>query len=149
MSTEPSAGALDRALDAALEHTLVAPDLPAGFHARLQVALTRGAAEDVDGLTFAQLRQRLEREQQQRLAGLQQGYLRLRRRTLAALVGGAFAAGAAAVLVMPWLASHIGPSAPLVMSAIGASLGLAIAFGSWWLNPGVPLRALDTHKGQS
>ncbi|HEX4050416.1 MAG TPA: hypothetical protein VHY19_06025 [Steroidobacteraceae bacterium] len=149
MTRKPSDDALDRALDAALTHALIAPDLPAGFRARVKLALTRVAANDVDGIQLTQLRQRLEREQDQRLNDLQQCYLRLRRRTLAALIGGAFAAGAAAALAMPWLIGHIGPGAPLLLSAIGASLGLAIAFGSWWVGPGVSLREFDIHKGQS
>jgi hypothetical protein len=149
MTRKPSDDALDRALDAALSHALVAPDLPAGFRARVQAALTRAAADGADGTALAQLRQGLESEQQQRLAELQEGYLRVRRRTLAALVVGAFAAGAVAAVAMPWLTSHIGPSAPLVMSAIGASMGLAVALVSWIVRPGVPLRAFAGHKGQS
>jgi hypothetical protein len=139
MTREPSEDPLDRALDAALAQALVAPDLPAGFHARLQRALMRAAADEVDKKTLAQLRQRLESEQHRRLGELQAGYLRLRRRTLTALVVGAFAAGAVAALAMPWLASHIGPSAPFVMSGIGALLGLVVAYGSWVVRPGVPL----------
>ena len=142
MSREPSEAALDRALDAALAHAWVAPELPAGFDARLQRALTRAAAEEVDGIALTQLRQKLEQEQGERLAALQAGYLRLRRRTLAVLITGAFAAGAAAAVAMPWLTNQIGPSAPLLMSAIGAAVGLAVAFGSWIVRPGVSLQPL-------
>lgn len=149
MTRRPSDEALDRSLDAALAHALVAPSVPAGFRARVQLALTRAAADDADGAALAQLRQRLESEQHQHLRELRAGYLRLRRRTLAVLIGGAFAAGASAALAMPWLTSHIGPSAPVVMSGIGALLGLAVAFGSWILRPGVPLPAFASHKGQS
>lgn len=139
MTRKPSDDALDRALDAALSHALAAPDLPPGFRARLQRALARATADDAAGTALARLRQRLESEQHERLSELQAGYLRLRRRSLAALVVGAFAAGASATFAMPWLVSHIGPSAPLVMSGIGALLGLTIAFGSWLVRPGVPL----------
>lgn len=146
MMREPSDAALDRALDVALSRVLVAPDLPQGFDARLRLALARAAADESDPTTLAQLRQRLEREQRQQLEELQEGYLRLRRRTLAALVSGAFAVGAAAALAMPWLESHVGSKAPLIMSAIGASVGLAVAFGSWLLRPGVTLRAFATES---
>ncbi|HTT03737.1 MAG TPA: hypothetical protein VMF64_00490 [Steroidobacteraceae bacterium] len=149
MTREPFDAELDRALDAALGRVLVAPDLPQGFDERLRLALVRAAAQGVDAPTLAQLRQRLEREQHARLTGLQQDYLRLRRRTLAALIGGAFAAGAAAALAMPWLVGHIGRSAPLLMAACGASLGLAIGFGSWLMRPGVALRQFDIQQGES
>lgn len=131
---------LHAALDAALARALPAPVLPAGFHARLQRALRHGVADLVDDEALGELRERLEREQRQRLAQLQGVYVRLRQRTLAALFGGAFAAGAAAALVMPWLLRHFGADGPVILAAAGAVVGLAVGFAAWSARPGVPMR---------
>lgn len=76
-------------------------------------------------------RARLEREQRERLAELRAGYLRLRRRTFATLVGGAFAAGAATALLMPWLQATFGPNALLLLAAGSALAALAIIASHW------------------
>ncbi|HXN11344.1 MAG TPA: hypothetical protein VN859_08880, partial [Steroidobacteraceae bacterium] len=62
---------------------------------------------------------------------LESGYLRLRRRTLATLVGGAFAAGAGVAVALPWLRASFGPNADLILVSLGAAIGLAIAAASW------------------
>ncbi len=116
----------DRALDAALVRTLLPPAIPSQFRAQLRAALAR------EGLaTLARARSRLEREHRERLAELEAGYLRLRRRTLGTLIGGAFAAGAAVALALPWLQASFGPHAPLALGAVGAVIGLAIGTASW------------------
>jgi hypothetical protein len=125
----------DEKLDAALARALVPPELPADFRARLTTALTREAALGAAGLAG---RPRLEREQRERLAELEAGYMRLRRRTLGSLIGGAFAAGAAVAVAMPWLQSTFGPNAMLVLSALGAVAGLAIGTASWLGRVGLP-----------
>jgi hypothetical protein len=111
----------NRALDAALRRALPPPALPSQFRARLQSALAREADQDLPAA-----RSRLEREQRERLAELEAGYLRLRRRTLGNLVGGAFAAGVAVALALPWLRESFGANAPLALSGVGVLIGLAI-----------------------
>lgn len=120
--------ALDAALDAALARTLLPPELPADFRARLQAAITREAESGAAG---AQVRARLEREQEQRLREFQAGYLRLRRRTLVTLIGGAFVAGATITFAMPWLQSLAGANTPLLLVAVGSGVGLAIGLSAW------------------
>ena len=120
--------ARERALDGALARVLSAPALPAEFHTQLQAALVR-AGESASGR--ANGRARLEREQRERLAELEAGYLRLRRRTLGTLIGGAFAAGAAVAVALPWLKASFGPNAIFILAALGALAGLAIGTASW------------------
>jgi hypothetical protein len=116
----------NRALDAALKRALAPPALPSQFRARLQSALAREGEPNLSGA-----RARLEREQRERLAELEAGYLRLRRRTLGNLVGGAFAAGVAVALAMPWVRESFGDDAPLALSGVGTVVGLAIGIAFW------------------
>jgi hypothetical protein len=118
----------ERALDGALARVLSAPAVPPEFHARLQAALAR-ASESKGGR--ATQRARLEREQRARLAEFEADYLRLRRRTLGTLIGGAFAAGAAVAVALPWLKASFGPNAIFVLAGLGALAGLAIGTASW------------------
>jgi hypothetical protein len=131
MNAEGVAAAEDpreRALDGALARVLCAPALPSEFHARLQAALVR--ANDAEGGRATQ-RARLEREQRTRMAEFEADYLRLRRRTLGTLIGGAFAAGAAVAVALPWLQVSFGPNAIFVLAGLGALAGLAIGTASW------------------
>lgn len=125
----------DEMLDAALARALPPPELPADFRARLSAAIAR---ETELGAANLAARPRLEREQRQRLAELEAGYLRLRRRTLGTLIGGAFAAGAAVAVAMPWLTATFGGNAMLVLSVLGAAIGLTIGTASWIARLGVP-----------
>jgi hypothetical protein len=118
----------ERALDAALARALAPPELPLDFRAQLTAAIARDS--DREALS-PQLRVRLEREQRERLLEFEAGYLRLRRRTLGTLIGGAFAAGAAVAVAMPWARATFGPNAMLVLASIGAAVGLAIGLSSW------------------
>jgi VIT1/CCC1 family predicted Fe2+/Mn2+ transporter len=124
--TEPPEDRLQQALDQALARVLAAPPVPKALRTRVQAAVLR-AGEDA----LAQARARLEREARAQLAELEQGYLRVRRRTLGTLIGAAFAAGAAVALLMPYLKAQFGANAPLVLAAGGALVGLSIAAGSW------------------
>jgi hypothetical protein len=117
-----------RALDAALAHALTPPELPVDFRALLTAAIARESDREAHS---PQLRARLEREQRDRLLEFEAGYLRLRRRTLGTLIGGAFAAGAAVAVAMPWAQEHFGPNAMLVLASIGTAVGLAIGLSSW------------------
>jgi hypothetical protein len=116
---------LDRALDVALGRILTPPAVPVQFRTRLR-ALTH--KEEVNITT---LRRQLEQEQRQRLAEVEQRYVTLRRRTLGAMIGGAFAAGAGAAVALPWLTANLGPIAPKVIASTGATVGIGIGLWSW------------------
>jgi hypothetical protein len=118
----------ERALDAALARALVPPELPVDFRARLTAAIARES--DREALSPA-VRVRLQREERQHLIEFEAGVVRLRRRTLGTLIGGAFAAGAAVAVAMPWARATFGPNAMLVLASVGAAMGLAIALSSW------------------
>jgi hypothetical protein len=119
-------GELDRALDVALARILTPPSVPPHFHTGLQAALARASQVDI-----SRARWKLEREQRDRLVEIQQQYVRLRRRTLGAMIGGAFAAGAGAAVALPWLTATLGPIAPLVIASTGSAIGLGIGLWSW------------------
>jgi hypothetical protein len=119
-------GELDRVLEAQLERILAAPEVPAHFRAKLQAALVRAGDS-----TLSDVRSRFERERRERLVELEQNYVRLRRRTLGLMIGGAFAAGASAAVVLPWLTAHLGSIAPLVIASTGAAVGIWIGVASW------------------
>jgi len=117
---------LQRALDQALSRVLSPPAVPGDLRKRVLAAVLRGGDDAI-----AQARVRLEREARAQLSELEQGYMRLRRRTLGILIGAAFATGAAVAWLMPYLSARFGPNAPLVLAAGGAALGLSIAAGTW------------------
>jgi hypothetical protein len=98
------------------------------FRARLTAAIARES--DREALSPA-VRVRLQREERQHLIEFEAGVVRLRRRTLGTLIGGAFAAGAAVAVAMPWARATFGPNAMLVLASVGAAMGLAIALSSW------------------
>ncbi|MGH8219700.1 MAG: hypothetical protein ACREUT_14235 [Steroidobacteraceae bacterium] len=132
MSESPgSSGPFDRALDAALSRALEPPRVTEAFRERMRAALARSTETDLAGL-----RARLETERREMLAQLDAEYIRLRRRTLGTLIGGAFAAGAAAAIALPWMAKLVGPDAPLAVAAIGAAVGLGIGVSSWFKSRG-------------
>jgi VIT1/CCC1 family predicted Fe2+/Mn2+ transporter len=127
MSTNDEAeDRLQHALDQALSRVLSAPPVPQQLRARVQAAVLRAGDQ-----TLAQARAKLEREARTQLAEFEQGFIRVRRRTLGTLIGAAFATGAVVTLLMPYLTARFGPNAPLVLAAGGAVLGIAIAVGSW------------------
>jgi hypothetical protein len=117
---------LEQALDAALGRVLSPPAVPPHFRTRLMAALARVSDE-----TLAEARRRLQLEEAARLADLEAGYLRLRRRTLGTLIGVAFAAGAALTLALPWLREHFGPATPLLLSGLGGVIGVGIGVKAW------------------
>ena len=126
----------DDTLDSALRRALPAPPLPRDFRARLAAA--RSAAELGDRDASAALRARLEREQREQLAELENEFVRVRRGTLGTLLGAAFAAGAAATIAMPWLRAHLGSDAHVAITWAGIAVGLgmvAISLGGWLQAP--------------
>jgi hypothetical protein len=123
----------DDALDQALVRALTPPQLPSGFRKRLLAALTRLSDADV-----AARRSLLEREHRQLLQGLHGDSIRLRWRTLGYLVGGAFAAGVAVAIGMPWIRATFGSKSDLVMLLIWVGFGLVVGGVSWVRRNGLP-----------
>jgi hypothetical protein len=121
-----SDGASDRALDRALSRVLEPPAMTDAFRERVRAALARAGATDL-----ADLHARLEIDRRERLAQLDEDYIRLRRRTLGTMIGGAFAAGAAAAIALPWMTRVLGPDAPLALAAVGAAVGIGIGVSFW------------------
>jgi len=117
----------EQAFDHALAKTLTAPGLPAGFREQLRAAVVRAVPED-----RAQLRAALEREHAMQLAQLQDGYVRLRQRTLGTLIGAGFAAGLAVTLALPWLKAHFGDNGVFALPVIGVVIGLVLSLSVWW-----------------
>ena len=120
--------ALDSALDTALARVLQPPPLPPGFQARISAALARAQASDAGRAASRAL---ALREQRASMAALDADYLRLRRRTLGTLIGGAFAAGAAVAIAYPYLQASFGPNATFVLAGAGALVGIGIGSASW------------------
>ena len=118
--------ALDATVDIALANTLVAPALPAQFRERLRAALAR--EDDTESIEMQ--RARLEQEHRDELTALRTGYLRLRRRTFAALIGGTLAVGAGIVLLLPWLSAEFGAYTVPAVSVITGAVGLFIGAGA-------------------
>ncbi|HEX5686971.1 MAG TPA: hypothetical protein VFY73_23410 [Ideonella sp.] len=124
---------LDRALDQALAHSLPAPELPAGFHARLQAALADEAAHDL-----ARQRRELEAEHARQLALLQRGYVRVKRDTLAMVLAVAFSAGAVVHWALPWLHETAGIDLSELVPLIAVVIGLVAGASVWVERFGVP-----------
>jgi hypothetical protein len=116
----------DAQLDGALRRAIVAPELPSHFRQRLTAAIARSAPVDV-----AKLRQRLERDRLEQLLELRDDSMRLKLKTLGALIGGAFAAGVGTTLAWPWISATFAPYGDIALVAISVSIGLAIALTSW------------------
>ncbi len=127
--------AADVALDAALAAALAPPALPAGFQARLQAAWTALAAEDL-----ARQRRALEAEHARELEALRRGYVRLRRDTLAMVLGAAFTAGVVAAWAVPWLREALGIDLTTLAPLLAVTLGMAAGAGVWVERFGLPWR---------
>ena len=121
--TEAKSTEFERALDEALGRALPAPKVPHDFPIRLSAALSRTTESDL-----TDLRARLEKERREQLQTLEADYMRVRRGTFGTLLGVAFAAGAVAVIVMPWVRAHLGSYAPMAIAWGGTALGLGVAF---------------------
>jgi len=126
---------LDRALDRALGDALSPPGLPAGFHSRLHAAWAQQAADDL-----ARRRRALEAEHARQLDALQQGYVRLKRDTLALVLAVAFTAGAAATWVVPWLRETRGIDLSTLLPLMALTIGMVVGAGVWVERFGLPWR---------
>lgn len=120
---------MDRALDSALSRALQPPAAPPALRARLRAAMEQAAVTNIP-----EVRRRLEREHREEIEALTRQYVRLRRRTLSIMVGGAFAAGAAAAVALPWLTANFGPIAPSLIAGVSAiaSIGIGISYWQAW-----------------
>jgi hypothetical protein len=123
----------DEALDQALARALAPPALPTGFRERLLAALTRVGDTDL-----ATRRSMLEREHRELLQVLHSDSIRLRWRTIGYLVGGAFAAGIAVAVAMPWIRATFGAESDLIKLLAWAGFGLLVGGVSWVRRNGAP-----------
>jgi hypothetical protein len=108
------------AVHATLVRALAPPALPDGFRQRLVAALAREPGE-----ALARRRLALERERREQLAALARDSVRLKLQTLGALVGGAFVAGVATALALPWIHATFAPHEALALVVIGAVIAAA------------------------
>jgi hypothetical protein len=109
--------------EAALRNALAPPSLPADFRAK---TLMRLAAEE--GRDAEAQRQAVEAEWQQLQEQLRQESVVLRWRTLVGLLGGAFAAGATVMAVMPWVTAHWGDGVARWIPVGVAATGLLVSW---------------------
>jgi hypothetical protein len=117
---------LNVALHKALARSLPGPELPDGFRARLLAA-----SACVPALDHTTRRRDLEGEHHEQLAALRADFIRIRRRTLGALIGVAFTAGATTAAAIPWITAALGWSAAYAVPSVGAAVGVAIALTAW------------------
>ncbi|MGH8230275.1 MAG: hypothetical protein ACRESY_00490, partial [Steroidobacteraceae bacterium] len=96
------------------------------------------ARETVDARDRAAQLARAQRERGEQLQTLEADFVRLRRRTLGTLIGGAFAAGAAVAVALPPLQAHFGADALLLLTGLGALVGLIIGTASWITRVRIP-----------
>lgn len=116
-----------QSLDAALSEALRPPALPPGFRSRLTAEMAR--SREPAGLRTVVAR--LEREHRECLAQLDARYLRMRRRTWAAMVGMVSAAAAGTFALLPILTELFGPAGPLVLTALGGLVGFSTSTKIW------------------
>jgi hypothetical protein len=114
-------------LDQALSRTVVPPPLPAHFRLNLMAAMQHDAMRDLQAQRDA-----LQAEHQRQLAQVRQGYVRLRRETLAWVVGVAFASGALATQALPWLQGFTGADAATLMPTLATLAACVTGLGVWW-----------------
>ena len=111
-----------QSLDLALQKVLTSPHQPAGFRARLLSKVWEEQLRDVQAD-----KQALEQEHAQALERLRKNHVRMQRDTLAMIVGIAFAAGALAHRLFPWLQSTLGPEAATALPLLAVAIGMLSA----------------------
>ena len=119
--------ALDNALDAALQRSLIAPPLPAAFRSRLMAAVARQGQRDIPVSRMA-----LAAERERQLNELRLGYMRLQRRTVATMIAVAFGTGLLAATVLPEMRAQFGELGLLAVPLAAAIVGVVIGATSWW-----------------
>lgn len=127
IETQEIAPEQDRALDLALQQALRPPAVPGGFRARMLNAVLYESAQDLGARKHA-----LDLEYGRARERLRSGYLRISRDALALIVVLAFAVGALANLVLPWLQIFLtidmAVSAPILALLVGLCAGASV----WW-----------------
>ncbi|MBT9596119.1 MAG: hypothetical protein IV094_09070 [Vitreoscilla sp.] len=121
-----NADLFDDPLDRVLHAALPAPALPGGLRAAVRAAVQREAAD-----ALALQRAELEAERARQLAALRQGFVQIRRDTLAMVVGVAFTTGVLATVALPWLRSQLGLELSVLLPSLALTIGLAIGAGAW------------------
>lgn len=125
--TPNDTSAVEQMLDQALVQALAPPPLPEGFRWKLMAAMQHETLNNI-----AERRAALEAEHRRLQQAMQQGYVRVRRDTLALGVALAFASGALATLALPWLQASTGMDTATLMPTLATLVGAATALGVWW-----------------
>lgn len=117
----------DAALDQALGRALAPPGLPAGFRQRLRAEIARRPLAD----DLARRRLDAEREHGATLAALERDAVRLKLATLGTLIGGAFVAGVAVTLALPYVRELSGPYETAALATTGVVIAAWAGFAAW------------------
>lgn len=117
---------VDDPLDQSLRTALHAPEVPPGLRRAVWAAVQREASD-----ALALQRAELEAERVRQLAALRQGFVQIRRDTLAMVVGIAFTAGALATVALPWLRASFKVDLAVLLPALALTIGLAVGAGVW------------------
>lgn len=139
------AAALDTALDLALSRALSPPALPPGFERRLHERLAAdrrlAASATAAQADIAAAVARARAEHAQQLAALRAGHVRLRRHTLAVVVGAAFTTGVVVAWALPWVRAVLGVDLGLLVPALAVAVGMVSGALAWVERFGWPSRA--------
>ncbi|MFO1468383.1 MAG: hypothetical protein U1F35_18395 [Steroidobacteraceae bacterium] len=115
-------------LEIALLRTLRPPRLSQGFRSRLLEVIDNDSAVDI------QLRRsEIASEYRKQAAALEQGYVRLKWRTLGTLIGAAFTTGVAVALVLPWIRETWGSVGENVSWSVAAAAFVIATVAVTWL----------------
>lgn len=118
--------AFDTFLDEGLRAALPPPAAPAGLHAAVWEAVRREATG-----TLAMQRAELEADRARQLAALRQGFVQIRRDTLAMVVGVAFTTGAVVNATLPWLSATLQLDLAVLLPSLALTIGLAVGASVW------------------
>ena len=132
-STPPDAPLPKDSLDRALAACIVAPALPVAFRSNVVAAVLTDQLQ-----SFAVRRQQLEAEHAQERVLLRKGHIVLKRDTLVLVAACAFAAGACAQMVLPWLNSHLELDSTVTAPLLALLIGLVAGASVWTQRFGKP-----------
>jgi hypothetical protein len=121
-----NADPFDASLDQALRAALPSPAVPAAMRAVVWAAVQREASD-----ALALQRAELEAERARQLAALRQGFVRIRRDTLAMVVVVAFTTGVLATVALPWLRATFNVDLAMLLPALALTIGLSVGVGAW------------------
>jgi hypothetical protein len=126
MNTEPTESQM-RALDKSLQHAYSPPVVPQRFRAALMEKVLREQMALVESR-----KDELEHEYAQAIAQLRRSHVRMKRDTLALIIGVAFAAGACADVALPWIQSLLGADGAAAMPLLALLIGVVSGASVWW-----------------